>query len=71
MLWRASEWSIRQSAWNAMALAHEKGIQSIAFPPIGAGSGGFNQDRAKAIMENKLGKIDLAMDVRLVIFKKR
>ena len=52
MLWRASEWSIRESVRNAMALAHEKGFQSIAFPLIGAGSGGFNQERAKAIMED-------------------
>jgi O-acetyl-ADP-ribose deacetylase len=70
MLWRASEWSIRQCVQNAMALANDKGFQSIAFPLIGAGSGGFNQERAKAIMEDELGKIDYAMDVRLVVFKK-
>ena len=69
MLWRASEWSIRQCVRNAMALAHEKGFQSIAFPLIGAGSGGFNQERAKAIMEDELGKMDLPMEVRLVVFK--
>ena len=67
MLWRASEWSIRQSVRNAMALAHEKGFQSIAFPLIGAGSGGFKPDRAKAIMEDELGKIEGAIEVRLVV----
>ena len=71
MLWRASEWSIRQCVQNAMALAQEKGFNSIAFPLIGAGSGGFNQDRAKAIIEDELGKIDLPMEVRLVVFKRR
>ncbi len=70
MLWRASEWSIRQSVRNAMALAHEKGFQSIAFPLIGAGSGGFDEVRTKAIMMDELGKIDSPMDVRLVVFKK-
>ena len=70
MLWRASEWSIRESVRNAMALAQEKGFQSIAFPLIGAGSGGFNQDRAKAIMEDELGKIDVPMEVRLVVYRK-
>ena len=70
MLWRASEWSIRQSVRNAMALAHEKGFTSIAFPLIGAGSGGFNQDRVKAIMEDELGKIDSPMEVRVVVFRK-
>ena len=71
MLWRASEWSIRQCVRNAMALAHEKGFHSIAFPLIGAGSGGFNQDRAKAIMEDELGKVDYSIEVRLVVFKKK
>lgn len=36
MLWRASEWSIRQSVGNAMAVAHEKGFPSIAFLLVGA-----------------------------------
>ena len=70
MLWRASEWSIRQSVRNAMALAVEKGFNSIAFPLIGAGSGGFNQERARAIMEDELGKMDSQMEVRLVVFRK-
>jgi O-acetyl-ADP-ribose deacetylase len=68
MFWRASEWSIRQSVKNAMALAIEKGFQSIAFPLIGAGSGGFKPDRAKAIMEDELGKIEGATEVRVVVF---
>ena len=70
MLWRASEWSIRQCVRNAMALAHEKGFQSIAFPLIGAGSGGFNQERTKAIMEDELGKLEYPLEVRVVVFKK-
>jgi O-acetyl-ADP-ribose deacetylase (regulator of RNase III) len=70
MLWRASEWSIRQCVRNAVALAHDKGFQSIAFPLIGAGSGGFNQDRARAIMEDELGKIESPMEVRVVVYGK-
>jgi O-acetyl-ADP-ribose deacetylase (regulator of RNase III) len=70
MLWRASEWSIRQCVRNAMALAHEKGFRSIAFPLIGAGSGGFNGERAKTIMEDELGKMEYPIDVRLVLFGK-
>ena len=71
MLWRASEWSIRESVRNAMALAHEKGFKSIAFPLIGAGSGGFGQERARAIMEDELVKMESPMEVRLVIYRKR
>ncbi len=70
MLWRTSEWSIRASVRNAMALAHEKGSQSIAFPLIGAGSGGFNQERTRAIMEDELGKMDFSTDVTLVIYRR-
>ena len=70
MLWRASEWSIRQSVRNAMALANEKGFQSIAFPLIGAGSGGFNQERAKVIMDDELGKVEYPLDVKIVMFRK-
>ncbi len=69
MFWRASDWSIRQCIRSAMTVAHERGFQSIAFPLIGAGSGGFNQQRAKAIMEEELRKIESTMDVRLVVFK--
>ena len=70
MFWRASERSIRDSVRNAMALAAERGFQSIAFPLIGAGSGGFNLERARAIMEDELTKIDSPMAVRLVVFVK-
>ncbi len=70
MVWRASEWSIRQSVRNAMALANERCFQSIAFPLIGAGSDGFNQERAKAIMEDELGRIDSSMEVRVVMLTK-
>lgn len=69
-LWRASEWSIRHCVQNATALAHEKGFQSIAFPLIGAGSGGFNQERARAIMEDELGMLQYPMEVRVVIYQR-
>ena len=70
MLWRASEWSIRQSVRNAMALANGKGFQSIAFPLIGAGSGGFNQDRTRAIMEDELRSMEYQLEVMLVVYRR-
>ena len=69
MLWRASERSIRDSVKNAVQLAHEKGFKSIAFPLIGAGSGGFNEEQAKTIMLDELGKLDVPMTVKVVVFK--
>lgn len=70
MLWMASERSIRDCVQNAIAIAHENGFRSIAFPVIGAGSGGFNQDEAKALMLDELSKIDVPMVVKIVVFQK-
>jgi O-acetyl-ADP-ribose deacetylase (regulator of RNase III) len=70
MLWRASERSIRDSVKNAVALAHQKGFKSIAFPLIGAGSGSFNQEQAKALMLEELRKLDVPMTVKVVVFKR-
>lgn len=71
MLWRASERSIRDSVRNAMRMAQEHGFESIAFPLIGAGSGGFNQERAKGLMLDELGKLDVPLAVKIVVFRKR
>lgn len=70
MIWRASERSIRDSVRNALRLAHEKGFQSIAFPLIGAGSGGFNQEQAKNLMLDELRRLDVPMTIKVVVFKK-
>ncbi len=70
ILWRASERSIRDSVRNAFRLANEKGFQSMAFPLIGAGSGGFNQEQAKTLMLDELSKLDVQMTVKIVVFKK-
>ncbi|MEI8022233.1 MAG: macro domain-containing protein [Schlesneria sp.] len=69
MLWRASERSIRDSVKNATRLARDQGFGSIAFPLIGAGSGGFNQEQAKSLMLNELTKLDIQLTVKIVIFK--
>jgi O-acetyl-ADP-ribose deacetylase (regulator of RNase III) len=69
LLWRASEQSIRDSVKNAVRLAHEKGFQSMVFPLIGAGSGSFNPEQVKALMLDELGKLDVPMTVKVVVFK--
>ena len=68
MLWRASERSIRDSVRNALALAAEKGYRSIAFPLIGAGTGGFQPEQALAIMQDEAGKTEYDGEVRIVRF---
>jgi len=66
MLWRASERSIRDSVRNAMHIAREQEVTSIAFPLIGAGSGGFKTVRAKEILLSELETQSDGMDVVVV-----
>jgi O-acetyl-ADP-ribose deacetylase (regulator of RNase III) len=70
MLWRASERSIRDSAQNALALAHSQRFRSIAFPLIGAGSGSFDPERAQSILLDELHHLDSPMAVKVVVFKR-
>lgn len=69
MLWRSSEWSVRESVRNAIELAKEKGYASIAFPLIGAGSGGGKADRVLRWMEDELSRIEYEGDVRIVRYR--
>jgi O-acetyl-ADP-ribose deacetylase len=71
LLWRASEFSIRESVRNAMALAHTLKIRSIAFPFIGAGSGGLNEAKAEGVMRDAFARIDSSVDVLLVRFRSK
>jgi O-acetyl-ADP-ribose deacetylase (regulator of RNase III) len=71
MLWRASERSVRDSVRHAVALAEEKGFRSIAFPLIGAGSGGMAPERARAIMEEEVRALDSPVEARIVIYRRR
>lgn len=66
LLWRASEKSIRLSVKNALAMAEQKNYKSIAFPVIGAGSGGFNIDRALEFMKDEMSKYDYDFTVLIV-----
>jgi O-acetyl-ADP-ribose deacetylase (regulator of RNase III) len=70
LLWRASEYSIRQSVSTAIDLAQNTSFASIAFPAIGAGSGGFNEDKSLEIMANEVQRIRPRIRVTLVRFRK-
>ncbi len=69
MLWRASERSIRDSTRNALELARQRGFASIAFPILGAGSGGFDARRAEVLMLDELGQLSPPIAVKLVRYK--
>ena len=71
LLWRGSEYSIRESTRNALQIAFAAGFKSIAFPLIGTGSGGFSEAKALALMEDEIVKSQTCPDeVRLVRFRK-
>jgi O-acetyl-ADP-ribose deacetylase len=70
MLWRASARSVDDSTRNAVALAEKLGFGSLAFPIIGAGSGGFPAERAEAIMREALSAIQSKLRVVVVRYAK-
>lgn len=69
LLWQTSESTIRACVRSAIGLASERGVRSLAFPLIGAGTGGFPADRALALMRDELGRLNFAGEVRLVQFR--
>lgn len=70
LLWRSSERSVRASVRNAIAIARDRGYQSIAFPMIGAGSGGGQAARVLDWMREELESQDYDGEVRLVRFSR-
>lgn len=70
LLWRASEYSIRNSVRNAIELAENHNFDSIAFPLIGAGSGSFNEKKSLEIMLNEIDKIKITLKIKVVKFNK-
>lgn len=70
MLWRASEYSIRDSVRSALRLAEDLGLSSLAFPIIGAGSGGFDCESAERVMLETLAALDSTLHVIVVRYQK-
>lgn len=64
----ASERSIAESVRNAMALVREHDFASAAFPVLGAGVGGFSEERALELMQSEFERIDSSAEVRIVRF---
>ena len=66
MWWRSSEYSIRLSVRSAIDLAKERGFKTIAFPLIGAGTGGEKDKYTLTIMQDELAALDFDGEVRIV-----
>lgn len=69
LFWRASRESIRRSVLSAMALVERQGYASVAFPLIGAGTGGFKQGEALPIMEETFAAIESPAAVTIVLYQ--
>lgn len=66
MLWRSSEYSVRKSVQSAMRIVAEHGFRSVAFPLIGAGSGGRNPDQVEGVMKQELATLSFEGKVLIV-----
>lgn len=69
MLWRSSPESIQGSVRSAMAIVNEMSYKSVAFPVIGAGTGGFGEAGALDLMLAALAPIET--DARVVVVRFR
>lgn len=69
-LWVATEISIIKSVQSAMEIVNKNNFGSVAFPLIGAGTGGFKTEKVMAIMSETLGKIDSPAEVIIVQYQK-
>jgi len=69
MLWRSSEFSVRESVRNAMKIVIEQGFVSVAFPLIGAGSGGGSQEQIQKFIAEELAKINFIGDAYIVRYQ--
>jgi O-acetyl-ADP-ribose deacetylase (regulator of RNase III) len=69
MWWRASPRSIQDSVRSAMTIVEQHRIGSVAFPVIGAGSGGYREDAALGLMQQAFDTIEAAADVRIVRYR--
>jgi len=70
MWWRSSEYSIRESCRNAIRIARENSFASIAFPLIGAGTGGGSMEKVEKLMIEQLGMEEYSGRIVVVRYKK-
>jgi len=70
MFWRSGEKAVRKCVQSALTLAKQSGFESIAFPLIGAGTGGVKPEDAKRYMLEEFEASGYQGAIVLVLFKK-
>lgn len=69
MWWRSSKQSIQGSVISTMSLVNQHSFLSVAFPIIGAGTGGFGEEGALDLMVEALASLDSPARVTIVRFR--
>lgn len=69
LAWRSSEQVISTSVRNAIDLARAQRYRSIAFPLIGAGTGGIAPSTSEVVMLAALGDVHFDGEVRIVRYR--
>jgi O-acetyl-ADP-ribose deacetylase len=69
MLWRSSERSVRESVRSAMTIVRSEGYGSVAFPLIGAGSGGGTPEQIQMWIEDELSKVECDGEVVIIRYR--
>lgn len=67
--WRASAASVTDSTRNAVALADQLGLPSLALPLIGSGSGGLAPDVVYELITSTLRTLDCPVQVTVVRYR--
>jgi len=68
LCWISTERSIRLSTRNALLKAKQKNFKSIAFPFIGAGTGGKSKNLVLNWMKDEMNRVEYEGDVLIVRF---
>ena len=69
LLWRASRRSVELSVRNAIAIATRQNFRTLAFPLIGAGTGGLPPDDTQRLMTDTLAPLSFDGDVSIVRYR--
>ncbi len=69
LTWRSSEGAIRASVRSALTVARASGFRSVAFPLVGAGTGGLSPERVLAVMQDELEQQSGAFDGDVLLVK--
>lgn len=65
--WVSTEKSITGSVHSAMEIVKKKGYSSVAFPLIGAGTGGSKEETVLKLIRDKLSTIQYDGHVRIIV----